>query len=366
MKILIITNGYPDSNTLYNGIFVQRFCSELKKQGLDLVVLTPKVSRKSLLFEEAGGIRIYRFWYPSLTRTFGKSGRILSMMTYMVSGILNALRVIMIEKPDVIHGNWIVPTGLIASIAGLVTRIPVVNSALGMDIRRGMYGPVRILFDIAVELSDKITVVSDVMRNRKGLESAEVIPFGVDDLFFNIKHDRENNIVISTRSLEPIYDIETVIHAVPLVLKAIPDARFIIIGSGSQETYLKALARDLNLTDKLEFKGPLPNSEIPNFMEDALVYVSTSLADGTSVSLLEAMAAGLVPVVTDIDANRSWVTPQKDGYLFKAKNPQGLARNIIDALSREIPVDILEQKRQRLKQDVAWPNMARRFINIYN
>jgi len=368
MKVLIISNGYPDYKGSYRGIFIQRLCLELKRIGVDVVMLTPKVFRQSPLFEEADGMRVYRFWYPSGNKPLGQSGKIpvFAMGIYMISGILNALRLIIKERPDIIHGNWIVPTGLIAGIAGLITRVPVVNSALGMDIRIGMQGPTRILFDVALGLSDKMTVVSDAMKNRKGLASAEVIPFGVDDSFFGVKGKEKDNIVISTRSLEPIYNIETLIRAVPLVLEAIPDARFIILGAGSEEIYLKDLAERLGVTDRLGFIGKIPNSEIPDFMEDARVYVSTSLADGTSVSLLEAMSAGLIPVVTDIDANRPWITHGKYGYLFEAKDHQNLAKNIIKALTGKSPVSSLEQKRIWLKERISWSSVAKRFINIYN
>ncbi|MCD6569586.1 MAG: glycosyltransferase [Deltaproteobacteria bacterium] len=82
-------------------------------------------------------------------------------------------------------------------------------------------------------------------------------------------------------------------------------------------------------------------------------------------ALLEAMSAGLIPVVTDIDANRPWITHGKDGYLFEAGDHQDLAKNIITALAGNLPVSLLEQKRAGLKEIISWSSVAKRFIDIY-
>ncbi|MEA3222303.1 MAG: glycosyltransferase [Thermodesulfobacteriota bacterium] len=367
MKVLIISNGYPDYKGSYRGIFIQRLCLELKRHGVDVVVLTPKVFRQSPLFEEDDGIMVYRFWYPSGNKPPGQSGKvpIFAMGIYMISGILNALRLIIKERPDVIHGNWIVPTGLIAAIGGRVTNVPVVNTARGMDIRISSRGLIAVLFNLAVRLSSKITIVSPAMRNRKGLKGAEVISSGVGDMFFDIPSGHKKSEVIYTRSLEPLYDVEPLIRSIPIVFKEIPDVRFIIAGAGSQEEYLKGLAKDLGVGQIVEFSGAIPNEYVAGLMKEAKVFVSTATADGTSVSLLEAMAAGLIPVVSDIDANRLWITHGKDGYLFEAGNHQDLAKNIITALTDRPPVSLLEQKKAGLKERISWSSVAKRFIDIY-
>jgi glycosyltransferase involved in cell wall biosynthesis len=368
MKVLVISNGYPDFKGSYRGIFIQRLCKELKKQELDIVVVTPKVFKESPFFQDDEGIKVYRFWYPSKNQPLGQSGKIpiFGMIIYMIFGFFKSLRVIMKEKPDIIHGNWIVPTGLIAALAGFITRIPVINTAHGMDLRIADKPGINILFGIATMLSKRITIVSENMKQKRGLEEAEVIPLGVDDVFFNVNRKENGKTVISTRSLESLYDVETLIRAVPLVLEKIFDARFIILGTGSQDEYLKQLAQSLNVGDKVDFIGSVPNTEIARFMSEATVYVSTSLADGTSVSLLEALSAGLIPVVTDIDANRTWVTQNKEGFLFKPKDEADLAENITGALDGSIDDHILINKRQQMKNKTSWSYIAEQHRILYN
>ncbi len=368
MKVLMITTSYPDYEGSNRGIFIRRLCRELVNKGVEVVVLTPRIFSQSPLFEEEQGIRVHRFRFPSGNRPLNQieSVPVCAMCIYMLSGLFTALRLIMKEKPDVIHGNWIVPTGLIAALAGFLARTPVINTARGMDIRVSDRGALRFLFHMAVKLSDRVTVVSEAMRARPCLSSAEVITSGVNDSFFKIAPDRSSLTVLHTRSLEKIYDVETLIRAVPLVLEQLPEARFIIAGTGSHAEALEKMARTMGVEAHVDFRGPLSHESIPGIMEHASIYVSTAIADGTSIALMEAMAAGLIPVVSDIDPNRSLVTHDRDGYLFEPGNEQDLSQKLLTALQKGIPPQVLEKKRQYFKDILRWNSVAKRFMNYYN
>ncbi len=357
----MISNGYPDYPGSYRGIFIKKLCLALKNEGIEIIVLCPKVFKESRKFEIDEDIPVHRFWYPSRGKPLGQSGKIpvFAMSVYMLTGLFAALRLIIKEKPDIIHGNWIVPTGLIAAFAGKLTGRHVINSVRGMDYRIGQKSLIKPLFNLSAFLSDGITVVSENMKSNMALSCAEVISSGIDERFFEVNPDNNSKTVISTRSLEPVYDVETLIKAVPLVIQEEPDASFIIVGEGSQKKYLQNLADELGFTRNIIFTGMLDNSEIPSYMEKAKVYVSTSLADGTSVSLLEALAAGLVPVVSDIDANRTFV---HDDGLFKRGDARNLANAIVNALKSSDSTDISS----KIDENVSWPAIARKYIKQYN
>jgi glycosyltransferase involved in cell wall biosynthesis len=368
MKVLLVTTSYPDFTGSQRGNFIRKLCIHLRQTGLDVLVLTPRILQKSAWFEEDSGVKIYRFWFPSNNKQLNQMDSIpvIPMVAYMISGLIKALRLISTHKPDVIHGNWVVPTGLIAAIAGRMTGIPVLNTAHGMDIRISERKPVSYLFDLAVKLSSKTIIVSPSMRSRKILRDAPVIPMGVDDLFFDISPVRDTKTVVYTRSLEPVYDVETLIRSVPIVTEIIPDARFIIAGTGSLEAHLKAVAGETDSKGSITFLGHVLSEKIPELMKHASVFVSTAIADGTSPALLEAIAAGLTPVVTDIDANRPLVMDGKDGFLFKPRDAQDLAIKIIQALSGAIPLAVLEQKSREMNTSISWGSIAKGFITSYN
>src|SRR5271157_4245339 len=65
MKVLLVTTSYPDFSGSQRGIFIRQLCLELIKNELEVVVLTPKILKDSAYFEEDGGIKVYRFWFPS-------------------------------------------------------------------------------------------------------------------------------------------------------------------------------------------------------------------------------------------------------------------------------------------------------------
>jgi glycosyltransferase involved in cell wall biosynthesis len=368
MKVLLITTSYPDHTGSQRGIFIRDLCLELVKKGLDVVVLTPRVLSTSSFHELDCGIIVRRFWYPSRNTQLNQldSIPILSMAIYMISGIITGLRTVRKHKPDIIHGNWIVPTGLIASIVGRISGLPVINTARGMDLRVCMNRAVKMFFDLAVKLSDKITVVSSTMRSIEGLEGAEVISSGVDPIFFDIIPNSSSKMVLYSRSLEPIYDTATLLKSIPIVKERIPDARFVIAGSGSQENHLKSLAHNLGISEQVSFIGHVPHETIAALSAEATVFVSTATADGTSIALMESIAAGLIPVVTDIDANRALVMQGRDGYLFKPRDEKDLAEKLVRALSHEISPQALQQKRDFLKDKIRWSIVANRFIHSYN
>ena len=122
----------------------------------------------------------------------------------------------------------------------------------------------------------------------------------------------DSPVVISTRRFGAIHDVETFIKAIPLVLKRISDAKFVIIGEGEQKDYLIGLAKSLNIFDATRFIGWIPHDELPKYLSSSDVYVSTSLSDeGISISTQEAMACKLAAVITDVADNKRWIKAKK-------------------------------------------------------
>jgi len=364
----MVTTSYPDHPGSQRGIFIRELCLGLRDRGVEVMVLTPRVLAASPLLENDHGIVVRRFRYPSGGRQLNQMDSIpvFAMVVYMASGFIKTIGAIRAFRPDVIHGNWIVPTGLIASLAGFVTGTPVINTARGMDTRIRENRLVRALFTLAVRLSDKLTVVSDAMRSVPGLASADVISSGVDTVFFTIQPDLSSKTILFTRSLEPVYDATTLIRSVPLVREKAADVRFMIAGAGTQGELLRSLAHDLDVEGHVTFLGHVPHSDVPRLACRSRVFVSTALADGTSIALLEAMAAGLVPVATNIEANRVLISHGQDGYLFRPGDEQDLARNILRALSGEISTQVLIQKKALLGERIPWSIIADRYVRSYN
>lgn len=129
-------------------------------------------------------------------------------------------------------------------------------------------------------------------------------------------------VVLSTRRLEPIYDVATLLRAWEQLAgpeRAAMELR--VAGGGSQESSLRARSSTLGAA----FLGWLPAADLDRQLAASHLYVSASLSDSTSVSLLEAMAASCFPVVSDIPANREWIEDGTTGLLFPCGDDAALA-----------------------------------------
>jgi glycosyltransferase involved in cell wall biosynthesis len=138
--------------------------------------------------------------------------------------------------------------------------------------------------------------------------------------------------VVSTRGLNRHYGADIVLRASRLASEKLGNVPTAIAGGGDAESALKELARDLGTATDVWFAGEIPNDELPGLLSRSDVYVSAVRTDGVSASLLEAMACGCFPIVTDNAANRLWVDDGVNGFLVAALDPGAFAAAIVRAM----------------------------------
>lgn len=144
---------------------------------------------------------------------------------------------------------------------------------------------------------------------------------------------QQNAVLISTRSWEPLYSIDVLVRAFARLRESHPEARLILLGDGSESQKILRLISDLGLEDFIHAPGRIGYESSAAYFRAADLYVSSALSDGTSISLLEAMATGLPAVVTDSYGNREWVTNDENGWLAPPGDAHGLAEVLRKALS---------------------------------
>jgi glycosyltransferase involved in cell wall biosynthesis len=242
---------------------------------------------------------------------------------------------------------------------------------------------IKILAKATAAKASKVTVDANCLREiwmRLGVSKnkVEVIPFGVDLKIFNPQVDgseirerleiqNDDIALISTRALHNHhYNIECFVKAIPPILKAYSKTKFIIKGSGPLEGYLRNLAKKLDVSEYIRFVGLVPHAEIAKYLAAADIYVSTCFVDTTSVSLLEAMACGLAPIVTDIPGNREWIANGENGLLFPPKNPMALAEKAIQLIKNEdLRKSFGKKCFQIVKQKASWEDCVSKMERIY-
>lgn len=240
--------------------------------------------------------------------------------------------------PDVLHSHYVTSNGLLAAASGVR---PLVVTAHGSDIHYSIDDPIRrraIMF--AMSRADLVNPVSRGLEAKiiaLGVPASKVACFtlGVETSRYRIdrSHRRPGPVrFVCTRRLEPIYQCDMIIRACELLARRRDDFRLLFAGRGVLESRLREEVDRRQLGEFITFRGGYQMDELPAILADADIYISASRSDGTSLCLLEAMAAGLFPVVSDIAANREWLTGEGDSLLFDCSSDLQLA----DRLERAV------------------------------
>lgn len=137
--------------------------------------------------------------------------------------------------------------------------------------------------------------------------------------------------ILQVARLHPVKDHVTAIRAMADVVKQVPKARLLLVGDGACRANLEALISKRNLQAHVTLVGV--RDDVPALMPAADVFLLSSLSEGISVTLLEAMATGLPIAATDVGGNSEVVRHDHTGLLSPRQDAPALARNLITLLS---------------------------------
>ncbi len=263
------------------------------------------------------------------SRTQGKWKYLLSM--------LRARKLIRKIKPDIIHAHYATSGGLTALVSGFH---PAVVTVHGSDLINSVKSPVwRFLLKKIFNYADCVNVVSQELENialSLGInkEKIEVLTHGIDTNKFSFTEKPKlvkNSVLkmICTRRFESVFDHITILNALTILKEESVNFKMTFAGDGSLLGQTKEYVRNSELNDNVVFINRIENDKLPDVLSQNDIYLSASKWDGTSLSLLEAMASGLFPIVSDINANSAWIENGFNGYLHKAGNADSLANCIM-------------------------------------
>jgi len=142
-------------------------------------------------------------------------------------------------------------------------------------------------------------------------------------------------VVLSTRQLYPLYRVDAIVRAAAIAQRSAPDIALVIVGDGPEKDQIEALARELGLTGSCVFTGGIWSNEwpsMPDVYAAADVYCSVAETDGGPLSVLEAMAAELPVIVSDVPVLQQWVGQTGAGLLWEDGTDEGLARLLLKAI----------------------------------
>ncbi len=170
--------------------------------------------------------------------------------------------------------------------------------------------------------------------------------------------------LLSTRNLEPLYNVACTLRAFGPVQAAHPDATLTLVGAGSQETELRRLASSLGLRN-VRFAGRMPQDEIWRAYADADIYVQSPDIDNMPSSILEAFASGNPVVSSDAGGVPAIVRHGVNGLLAPRNDHQRLAEAVLRLLAEPALAAALAGAARRDCEPYRWGVVRRQWLEIY-
>ena len=239
--------------------------------------------------------------------------------------------------PDLVDAHFVPNYGLLGALCG---RRPLSVTAWGSDllVKAPSHALQRARARFVLERADLVLAdAENLAAAARALgapqDRVHAVPWGVSRERFHPRGARTPGLLLGTRMLEPVYDVATLIRGVAPVMARHAHLRLELTGEGSLRHDLEALAASLLPAGRFAFLGRVDAETMAAKLAAAEIYLSASLSDSTSVSLLEAMASGALPVVSDLEGNREWVRDGEGARLFPPGDAAGLAAALEAALA---------------------------------
>lgn len=249
----------------------------------------------------------------------------------VIRSIFKLRRLMKNYNPSIVHVHQANSIGFISALANKC-RYPHVITTWGDDVlvfpKKGFI--YRMLAKISLKYADAITA------DAKSMETAihsfyKKVEVTIANFGIIIEEETllpKENIIYSNRLHEDLYNIDKIIVGCSNFLKTNSDWKLIIAGNGDNTTKLKSLVDELNLNAQIEFVGFLDAETNRKNYYKSKIYISIPDTDGTSISLLEAMAYGCIPLVSDLPSNKEWITDTINGLIVKEFNVEEALQNI--------------------------------------
>lgn len=339
--VVALTTSYPLRRTDWAGIFIQRLYAGFEHTGV--IVVCPAVDRApepsevphvqvvaaryaptawQTLAQRSGGVA------PGLKKHPWRIAMLPGLLLSMATQVWRAAR-----QGDLIHANWAV-CGAIAAPVAAVRGLPLVTTLRGDDVKRAGVSRIdRWLLEVACRRSRVIVCVSDAMAASlkamlPGIEAkVHVVRNGVDDVFLAVPREaRAENAPVrigAIGSLIPRKGFDVLLRAIHH-MRHVP-AELTIVGAGPEKNALMAQVVALGVEERVTFAGELPPADVPEFLASLDIFVLSSRSEGRPNVVIEALAAGLPVVSTDLPGvagligdTTGWRVPTDDAVALGA------------------------------------------------
>ena len=197
-------------------------------------------------------------------------------------------------------------------------------------------------------------------------EKISIVPNGVDLSMFNITKKKNPKKVVFAGAMYYHRGLDVLLETIPLVIEKIPDAKFVLLGSGTEMDKLKEIVSKNKLDNSVEFKGWIEREKIPENIADASIGIGPlRLTEVTSralpIKVLEYMAVSLPLIAQKGTLPNDVLENEKNGFFIE--NHIELAEKIILLLNEPKKVQNMGAHSLKLAQKFSWDQVVDSVIN---
>ncbi|MHC4660849.1 MAG: glycosyltransferase [Planctomycetota bacterium] len=369
MRISIVTSFFPPDRIAGAELGAYFMARGLSERGHDVHVIVTRKGKTPSGTEKRESFKVH--WMPFL------DVRGLRFISELFFAILALLRI----RPDIIHGQCLLPSGFIASLVGLLMRRPSVLYLYGQDVThiqpyfRATFGRFAIKYGCHVMAQAKHT--RDVAMKTYDKRPIKVFYSGIDLDRFKIPDknwrgelklpEKGINVLFIGRFLV-IKNIDILINAVAEARKEIPDLNLLIVGTGDMEAALHQQAASLGMSEVTYFLGAVPNSEVAKYYASADIFVLPSRSESFGLVNIEAMAMGLPVISTTVMGIPEVIKDGVNGYLVPPGDVRALADKIRllagDEKERKKFSDINKKDALRFNWETIIPKLEKLYVAL--
>lgn len=290
-------------------------------------------------------------------------------------------KIISKEKPDLINAHYASGYGTLGRLSGFNKKL---LNVWGSDV-----------YDFPNESKLKKRIIEKNLKNytaiastsycmaeetKKYLENKSkeifITPFGVDtEKFKNLNIEKkENEITIGiVKTLTEKYGIEYLLKAIKeleniLDIENYKKIRLLIYGKGELKNKLEDLTKELQIEDKVIFKGYISNEDVPKALNEMDIFVVPSILDSESfgVAAVEAMACEIPVIASSVGGLKEVIVDKETGYLVPKKDHKEIAKYLKKLiLDKNLRTSLGKNGRKRVLENYDWNSNVDYMIKIY-
>lgn len=339
-------------------VHVRSLATRLLERGHEVAVLTPMRSA------------IRDPWVRSVGRPVRVSyqGTVAPIAPLSYRRVRSALAAF---RPDVVHVHEpLTPSA--SMFATLVARAPVlatvhayVDRSIAMELAAPILRRIWRRVTVGVAVSE---AAASFLRRVLPDASLEIVPNGVDVGALAGAEARSDlppgRRILWVNRLDAQKGFPVAVAAFSKVLGEIPDAVLVVVGEGKDREALGLLTQDTRA--RVDMRGAVPNDQVPSYLAASEVFVSPAVGqESFGIALVEAMAAGLPVVATDIPGYREVVSNGVEGLLVPPRDPEALAAGLVTALTEPGLAKRLGEAGRERARTFDWPIVVDRLEELY-